>query len=127
MRFATSRRSSTADAFGWCTSLTTACRHPPLGASPPASVDGAPIAGSPAVGVSVTLVTLLEPRVAPVVVAVALPEARLVMVEQGQPGDPLGALPEVEVRDQQSHRAAVLDRKRPPLVGPDDPGPAVRH
>ena len=67
---------------------------------------------------SVALVALLEPRVAAIVVAVALPEAGFVVVEQLQTGDPLGALPEVEVRDQQTGRAAVFGRRagrrRPP-------------
>ena len=60
---------------------------------------------------SVTLVPLLEPGVTPVVVAVDLPEARLVMVQQPQAGHPLGALPEVQVRHEQPGRAAVLDRQ----------------
>src|SRR6476659_7748975 len=50
---------------------------------------------------SVALVPLLLPGISPVVVAVALPEPLLVVVEQAQPGDPLGALPEVQVGDQQ--------------------------
>ena len=38
---------------------------------------------------SVTLVSLLEPRVAPIVVAVLFPETGLVVVEQTQPDHPL--------------------------------------
>src|SRR5664279_5327771 len=72
-------------------------------------------------GGSVTLVPLLEPRVTAVVVAVALPETRFVVIEQGEPGDPFRALPEVQVRHQQPHRAAMIDRQRVALVGPDHP------
>ena len=55
---------------------------------------------------------LLAPRVAVVVVAVALPEAGLVAVAQLQRAHPLGALPEVQVGDDDAHRATVdrLDR-----------------
>ena len=69
--------------------------------------------------------TSVQPGVAPVVVAVALPEALFVVVHQGDPGDPLRALPEVQVRHQQPHRAAVIGRQRPSLVGPDHPGLAA--
>jgi len=57
-------------------------------------------------------VALLEPWVAGVVVAVPLPEAGLIADGQRQPAHPLGALPEVQVRDQQSGRTAVLSGKR---------------
>src|SRR3954452_22269692 len=70
---------------------------------------------------SVALVPLFLPRVAAVVVAVALPEPGLVVVEQAQPGDPLGALPEVQVRDQQAGGSAVLDGQRLALVLPHHP------
>src|SRR5271166_2077947 len=63
----------------------------PAGAGCDAAVGGAS-------SISVALVALLEPRVAVVVVAVDLPEARLVVVQQTQPGHPLRALPEVQVR-----------------------------
>src|SRR5262245_13108563 len=74
---------------------------------------------------SVTLVPLLQPRIAAVVVAVALPEALLVVIEQPQPGPPLGALPEVQVWYQQTGRTAVLGRQRPAVDLPDDPRPTV--
>src|SRR3954471_1793410 len=74
---------------------------------------------------SVALVPLFLPRVAAVVVAVALPEPGLVVVEQTQPGDPLGALPEVQVRHQQPGRAAVLGGQRLPVGVPDHPGLAT--
>jgi hypothetical protein len=41
-----------------------------------------------------------------VVIAEAFPEAGLVLVQQPDPADPLGALPEVQVRHQQPRRAA---------------------
>src|SRR4051794_35013580 len=88
---------------GCSTARTTAVRHPPDGAR------------------SVTLVPLLEPRVAEVVVAVALPEPLLVVLHERQPGDPLRALPEVEPRDEQPHRAAVFARERTSFVRPHDP------
>src|SRR4051812_3437664 len=48
---------------------------------------------------SVTLVALLAPGVAVVAVAGALPEPGLVAGGETHPADPLGALPEVQVRD----------------------------
>src|SRR5206468_940608 len=59
--------------------------------------------GSP----SVTVVPLLQPRVAQLVVAALLPEPRLVVVEQPDAADPLRALPEVQVRHEHPDRAAV--------------------
>src|SRR5215213_9024193 len=74
---------------------------------------------------SVPPIALLFPRVAVVVVAVGLPEAGLVMVAQLEAADPLRALPEVQMRDQQPRRATVLGLQRlaPVLVG--DPRPAA--
>src|SRR5262249_40780766 len=74
---------------------------------------------------SVTLIALLEPRVATVVVAVALPEPLLVVVEQAQTADPLGALPEVQVRHQEPGRAAVLTSQRASVDIPHDSGLTV--
>src|SRR3954471_23631413 len=71
---------------------------------------------------SVAPVALLFPRVAVVVVAVVLPEARLVLGAQLEAAHPLGALPEVEVRDEQPGRATVLPLERSPSVLVDDPG-----
>ena len=59
-------------------------------------------------GRSVPLVPLLAPWVAVVVVAELLPEAGLVLEQQLEAAHPLGRLPEVEVRDEQPGRAAVL-------------------
>src|SRR3990172_417971 len=58
--------------------------------------------------VSVTGVSLLEPGVAPTVIAVPLPEPELLFVHESQSGYPLGGLPEVEVRDQQPGRGTML-------------------
>src|SRR3954454_1853423 len=104
MRSAMSSRSSTERWIGRGTPATVAVRHPPRGAS-----------GTPAPSTSaalVTLVPLLPPRVAQVVVAVLLPEARVVARHQRELADPLGALPEGEVRDDHPHGAAVLHRQR---------------
>src|SRR6478752_2267919 len=86
------------------------------------------VAGSQPVGSdtrSVALIALLTPRVAQIVVTIALPEALDVVVQQGDLADPLRALPEVQMRHQQPHRPAVLARQRAPLVRPDDPRLAV--
>src|SRR5207253_10424924 len=71
---------------------------------------------------SVAAVALLFPRVAVVVVAVGLPEARLVVAAQLQPTHPFGALPEVQVGDNETRGAAVLGRQRLALVLVSDPG-----
>src|SRR4051794_8933318 len=104
MRLWTSSRSSTDRWIGRRTPETVAVRQPPVGASATPAPSTAPSL--------VTLVPLLTPGVARVVVAVLFPEAGLVAGHQGQPGDPLGALPEVEMRHQQPDRPAVLDRQR---------------
>src|SRR3954447_19072755 len=74
---------------------------------------------------SVSLVTLLFPGIAVVVVAIGLPEPGLVVVAQLEAADPLRALPEVQMWDQKPRRAAVLglERLAPVLVG--DPRPAA--
>src|ERR1035437_6753541 len=59
---------------------------------------------------------LFLPGVGLVVVAVALPEAPDVVVQELQLADPLGALPEVALRDHQPERVAVLRLQRPALV-----------
>src|SRR4030088_31954 len=61
---------------------------------------------------SVALVALLEPGVAAVVVAVAFPEPGFVVIEEPEPADPLGALPEVEMRYEETRRSAVIARQR---------------
>ena len=76
---------------------------------------------------SVAPVALLPPRVAVVVVAVGLPEAGLVGARVSvQPAHPLGALPEVQVRDEQPRRAAVLGLERLAVVARRRPTPCRR-
>src|ERR687894_168809 len=70
---------------------------------------------------SVVPVALLAPGVAVVVVADALPEARVVLGSQLQPAHPLGALPEVEVRDEQPCRSPVLGLELLAVVAVRDP------
>src|ERR671930_1388522 len=53
-----------------------------------------------ATSISVAPEALLLPGVAVVVVAEAFPEAGLVLVQQLDPADPPGALPQVQMRDQ---------------------------
>src|ERR1043165_980037 len=57
-------------------------------------------------------IALLFPRVGVVVVAARLPEAGLVVAHELEAGDPLRALPEVEVGHEAAHRRAVLERER---------------
>ncbi len=51
-------------------------------------------------------------RVAVEVVAVLLPEAGLVVVEEFEAADPFHAFPGVEVRDDQAHGVAVIGGER---------------
>src|SRR3954463_6355735 len=119
-RSATSSRSRTAWGTGRATSTTVAVRRPPLGAF------GTPAPSTAAIGPpptpSVTLVALFAPGVAAVVVAVLLPEPGLVPGHERQPGHPLRALPEVQVRHEQPDRPTVLDRQRAAVEVPDHPG-----
>src|SRR5690606_20496419 len=82
---------------------------------------GAGVARAPDWGASITLVPFLAPGVATVVVAVPLPETRLVVVHELHAGHPLGALPEVQVRNQQPYRSAVFDRQRRAVELPHEP------
>src|SRR5215472_13193994 len=75
---------------------------------------------------SVSRVALFLPWVAVVVVAVCLPEAGLVGRVEPEAPYPLGALPEVVVRDEQARGAAVLGLERLTSVGEDHPGLAAR-
>src|SRR4051795_9919357 len=65
---------------------------------------------------------LFLPRVGVVVVAVALPETELIVVEELEAADPLAALPEVFLGDDQAERVAVLELERlaPEGVGEED-------
>src|SRR3989442_10943694 len=74
---------------------------------------------------SVAPVPLFPPWIAEQVVAVRLPEPRLVLVSQAEASYPLRALPEVEVRHEQPRGAAVLGLERLPVVGERHPGLAV--
>src|SRR4051812_1020883 len=74
---------------------------------------------------SVPPIALFFPRVAVVVVAVGLPEAGLVVIAQLEAADPFRALPEVQMRDQEPRRAAVLGLERLATVLVGDPRPAT--
>src|ERR671917_1124633 len=60
------------------------------------------------ISTSVPPVALLAPGVAVVVVTQRLPEAGYVVGSELQPPHPLGALPEIQVRHQQTRRSSVL-------------------
>src|SRR5262245_1619788 len=64
----------------------------------------------------------LAPGVAANVIPVPLPEPGAILRHQLEARDPLGALPEVEMRDDQPHGTPVLGRQRVPVVmrGEDD-------
>src|SRR4051794_39565747 len=74
---------------------------------------------------SVAPVTLLKPGIPAVVVAVALPEARPILLAEDQAAHPLGALPEVQMRDEQARRSAVLGLQRLAVEVERDPGLAA--
>src|SRR5438132_863540 len=69
-------------------------------------------AASEFAGILIAPVALLAPRVSIKVVAVGLPESRLLLLLELDPAHPLRALPEIEVRDEQSRRTAVLRVQR---------------
>src|SRR4051794_26833514 len=89
-------------------------------------VSGA-IAATVATRQSVALITLFKPGVSAIVVAERLPEARLVLVHEMQPAHPLRALPEVQVRDEQTGRAAVLGLEVAAVVAVHDPCTSARQ
>src|SRR5882724_7395039 len=64
----------------------------------------------------VAVVALLTPRVAVVVIPERFPESGLIAIHQAQLPHPLGALPEVEVRNEEARRATVLGRERRAVV-----------
>src|SRR2546422_10929284 len=66
---------------------------------------------------SVPAVALLFPRVATPVIAERFPEAQLVVIHQAKSSEPLGALPEIQMRHHQSRRAAMLRGERLAIVG----------
>ena len=89
----------------------------------------ASLLGTPAgtAAISVSPVALLAPGVAIIVVAERLPETGLVLAYQPKAPHPLGALPEVEVGDEQARRAAVLGGERLAIVRVGDPGFSARY
>src|SRR5215470_5373560 len=70
---------------------------------------------------SVSLVALFLPWVSVIVVAVCLPEAGLVGRLEPEAPYPLGALPEVVVRDEHARGTTVLGFERLTSEGEDDP------
>src|SRR6202040_383458 len=76
---------------------------------------------------SVAPVPLLLPWISVDVVAVRLPEAGLVGHRQPHAPHPFGALLEIEVRNEQARRAAVLRLERLAVVCERDPGLAHRQ
>src|SRR5262245_26174530 len=72
---------------------------------------GTPIAAH-GLAAALLAVALFLPGIGVVVVAVALPEAELVVVEELEAADPFGALPEVALRNQQAERVAMLGLER---------------
>src|SRR5690242_3470107 len=76
-------------------------------------------------GFLIAPVPLFQPRVSADVVAVRLPEARMLLFLQTDPTDPLRALPEVEVRDEKTDRAAVLGVQRLTVELVGNPGLAA--
>src|SRR6185295_5439827 len=82
-------------------SITSACRQ--------ARRRGPALAGGGAA--SIAGITLLTPGVSVDVVAEGLPEARIVVLHEPQPADPFRRLPEIEMWDQKTRRAAVLRRQ----------------
>src|SRR5437879_1259152 len=73
-------------------------------------------AGATASATSVIGVPLLPPRVAVDVIAAQLPEPGLVAPGELEALHPLGRLPEVEVRDQQSRRTPMVGLERSAVV-----------
>ena len=68
--------------------------------------------------VNLLVVTLLEPGIAVIVVAAHFPEARLVEHRELDALDPLGALPEIELRDHDAQRPAMFPADRLAVPAP---------
>src|SRR5262249_1623534 len=111
----TTRRSTNGDHSGRDDRLTTA-RSPPI-----PFISPCPDVTSPA-STSVVRVPLLPPWISVVVVSVALPEPWLVLIQQRQAAHPLGALPKIEVGDEQPGRATVFRRQIRAVEAERDPG-----
>src|SRR5688572_26895878 len=71
-------------------------------------------------GTLVTVVPLFPPRVTVAVVSVHFPEPWLVVLHETQAPNPLGGLPEIEVRHQETRRPPLLGREGLAVVVPDD-------
>src|SRR4051812_1080079 len=80
-----------------------------------------------ATGASVAPEALLTPGISVVVVAEGLPEAHLVALHDLEPADPLGALPEVDVRNQQPRAPTVLGLEPAIVVRVGHPGLPAPH
>src|SRR5215831_18242349 len=65
----------------------------------------------------VALIPFFFPWVTMIVIPKRLPKTRFILVQQSETTNPLCALPKIEVRDQQSCRAAVLGSERLSLIG----------
>src|SRR5262249_29918433 len=65
----------------------------------------------------VALIPFFFPWVTVIVIPKRLPKTRFILVQQSETTNPLCALPKIEVRDQQSCRAAVLGSERLSLIG----------
>src|SRR6266480_1021997 len=98
--------------------MTVATRHSSLGAA------GAAIGWLTS---GIPLVALLSPRIAAVMIAELLPKTGLVTVQQLKPAHPLRALPEIEVRHEETRRPTMLRRKRCPIVTEHHPRLAARY
>src|SRR5207253_6106199 len=72
-------------------------------------------------------VTLFFPWITIIVVAKRLPEARFIPLDQSEAPDPLGALPEVEMRYKQPRRSTMFGSQRLPLVAEGHPGFSSQH
>src|SRR5690606_30700694 len=66
----------------------------------------------PVSGGSLSTIALLFPGVGDVVIAAGFPVAGLIALDEANPCQPIGALPEVTIGDQRANRCAVLTLER---------------
>src|SRR5262249_4809647 len=76
---------------------------------------------------SVAPVALLPPRISIDVVAEALPEPGDLLVHELDPPDPFRALPQIEMRNEEAGRAAMLCLEIRPVESKSDPGLTVHE
>src|SRR5262245_53656180 len=69
---------------------------------------------------SITVISLLSPRVAVIVIAQRLPEAALILFHEAQASHPLGAFPKIEMRDEQPGRTTMRRQDRQALISGRD-------